>query len=90
MTMEPVYDVMARLLTEHFGVPEDQIRPDATFEALEFDSLSRLELGMVLADTFGVSLPEDRVDMTLAEAAEYLTAAVGAAEAAERLQKSVR
>ncbi|QCX74758.1 acyl carrier protein [Streptomyces sp. YIM 121038] len=88
--MEPVYDVMTRLLTEHFGVPEDQIRPDATFEALEFDSLARLELGMVLADTFGVSLPEDQVDMTLAEAAEHLTAAVGAAAAAESLQKAVR
>ncbi|MFD9903496.1 acyl carrier protein [Streptomyces sp. NPDC059063] len=88
--MEPVYDVMARLLAEHFGVPEDQIRPDATFEALEFDSLARVELAMLLADTLGVSLPEDQADMTLAEAAEHLTAAVGTAGAAEALREAVR
>ncbi|MCI3927698.1 acyl carrier protein [Streptomyces sp. AN091965] len=88
--MEPVYDVMTRLLTEHFGVPKDQIRPDATLEALEFDSLARLELGMLLTDTFGVSLPEDRADITLAEAAEHLTAAVAAAGAAPLPHKAVR
>ncbi|MDQ8706972.1 acyl carrier protein [Streptomyces sp. LHD-70] len=88
--MEPVYDVMARLLTGHFGVPEEQIRPDATFESLEFDSLARLELATLLEDDLGVGLPEDRPDMTLAEAAEHLTIAVGAEKATEALRKAVR
>lgn len=86
--MEPVYDMMARLLAGHFGVPEDQIQPEATLEALEFDSLARVELAMVISEAVAVSLPEDRPDLTLAEAAEHLANAVGAEEAAEGLRKA--
>lgn len=83
--MEPVYDVLVRLLTDHFGVPHDLINPDATFEDMELDSLALVELATLLEDTLGVSLPEEGAGRTLGEAAAYLTEAteaVGATEAA--------
>ncbi|GGR74925.1 hypothetical protein GCM10010252_11630 [Streptomyces aureoverticillatus] len=79
--MEPAYDVLVRLLTEHFGVPHDVIAPDASFEDMELDSLSLVELSTLLEDTLGVSLPEERKDSTLGEAAAYLTEATEAAGA---------
>lgn len=70
--MEPAYDLMARLLTEHFGVPEEEITPDATFEQLEVDSLARVELITMLEDRLHVTLPEEHGDATVGEAAAYL------------------
>ena len=75
--MESVYDVMVRLLTEYFGVPQERISPDATFEELEFDSLSQAELATMLEDHLGVALPRDRKDFALGEAAAFLERASG-------------
>ncbi|MFI1252303.1 acyl carrier protein [Streptomyces netropsis] len=70
--MEPAYDLMARLLTEHFGIPEEEITPDATFEQLEVDSLARVELITMIEDRLHVALPEEHGDATVGEAAAYL------------------
>ncbi|MEU1779034.1 MULTISPECIES: acyl carrier protein [Streptomyces] len=41
--METAYDLMTRLLTDHFGVPGERIAPDATFEELGIGSVARVE-----------------------------------------------
>ncbi|MFF4222613.1 hypothetical protein ACX9I7_12660 [Streptomyces sp. L500] len=38
--MEAAYDLMARPLTDHFGVPGERIAPDATSEELGTDSVA--------------------------------------------------
>jgi acyl carrier protein len=50
------------LLTEEFGVPEDDVTPDATFEALGLDSLDVVELTLVLEEKTGVKLEDEELE----------------------------
>jgi acyl carrier protein len=51
-------DIQARVYTalEDFGAEPDQLAPDATFEALDVDSLDLVELGQIVQDEYGVEL----------------------------------
>ena len=45
---------------EEFGADPDQLRPDATLEDLEIDSLDMFELSQILNQEFGLEVnPED-------------------------------
>jgi acyl carrier protein len=44
-----------------FGPPADEVRRDATFEALDVDSLDLVELAQVIEDEFGIALKGDDV-----------------------------
>ncbi|WP_127359549.1 acyl carrier protein [Actinacidiphila soli] len=88
--MESVYDVMVRQLTEYFGVPQEQISPDATFEEMEVDSLAQVELATMLEDTLGVALPQGRQDFTLGEAAAFLERAAGGEAARSALMGAAK
>ncbi|UQA97181.1 acyl carrier protein [Streptomyces halobius] len=61
------YEWIAGLLTEHLGVPEDIIQPDATFTDLDLDSLSIAELSVIIEDRLGVHLTEEDLKPTLGE-----------------------
>ena len=50
------------LLSEEFGVPEDDVKPDATFEALGLDSLDVVELTLVLEEKTGVKLEDEELE----------------------------
>lgn len=51
---------LVRALTEEFGIPAADLRPDATLEAdLHLDSLSVVELQVVLEEALGVSIVVD-------------------------------
>ncbi|MCC3766192.1 phosphopantetheine-binding protein [Streptomyces sp. UNOC14_S4] len=70
------FPVLAHLLSEHFGIEKSELRPEATFEELEMDSLALVELAVIVEDKLGVRLP-DNIDglglsATLAEAVEFL------------------
>ncbi|MEU6281071.1 phosphopantetheine-binding protein [Streptomyces sp. NPDC047028] len=69
--------MLGRLLTEHLEVSPDLIRPDATFEELDLDSLAVLELVVVLEEQTGVELQENELGLgpstTLAEAGRALS-----------------
>ena len=51
-----VYDALVEL-----GPTRDQLRRDATFEALDVDSLDLAELSQVVEEAFGVRLKGDDV-----------------------------
>lgn len=76
--------MLARLLSEHFEIDPAQVRPDATFEELELDSLAVLELVVVIEEQTGVELQEEQLDLgptsTLAEAGRALARAVAEAQ----------
>ncbi|MBO0655986.1 acyl carrier protein [Streptomyces triculaminicus] len=76
--MEPVYDLMTRLLSEYFGVPEEQLTPDATFERLDIDSLAQVELVTLLEDRLKVTLGEPPAGATLGEIAARIERLVAA------------
>ena len=48
-------------LPESFGPPAEEVRRDATFEALDVDSLDLVELAQVIEDEFGIALKGDDV-----------------------------
>ncbi len=53
---------ITEVLAEDFGVPEDDIAPDATFEALGLDSLDVVELTLVLEEKTGVKLEDEELE----------------------------
>jgi len=53
---------ITEVLTEDFGVPEDDVAPDATFEALGLDSLDVVELTLVLEEKTGVKLEDEELE----------------------------
>jgi acyl carrier protein len=55
VTDEHVQETVAKAL-ESFGVEPELITPDATFEALEVDSLDLVELAQIIDERFGVEL----------------------------------
>jgi acyl carrier protein len=59
---QELLDTIAEVLTEDFGVPEDDIAPDATFEALGLDSLDVVELTLVLEEKTGVKLEDEELE----------------------------
>jgi acyl carrier protein len=54
--------VFTEMLTEEFGVPAEDITPDATFEALGLDSLDVVELTLVLEEKTGVKLEDEELE----------------------------
>jgi acyl carrier protein len=59
---QELLDTITEVLTEDFGVPEDDISPDATFEALGLDSLDVVELTLVLEEKTGVKLEDEELE----------------------------
>ena len=51
-------EIQARVFTalEEFGAEPDDLAPDATFEALDVDSLDLVELGQIVQEEYGVEL----------------------------------
>ncbi|MEU5208923.1 acyl carrier protein [Streptomyces sp. NPDC020742] len=74
--VDGAYAALCAALTETFGVEQHDLRPDATFEELDVDSLALLEFALVMGERLGVSSKdaELRPTMTLAEAAAYVQA----------------
>ncbi len=50
------------LLSEEFGVPTEDVTPEATFEALGLDSLDVVELTLVLEEKTGVKLEDEELE----------------------------
>jgi len=57
-----------------FGADPEELRPDATLEELEIDSLDLFELGQILNQEFGIEVnPDDFENVrTLGDAQEVL------------------
>lgn len=60
--MAAVYDRVKELLVDKFGVPEDQISPEATFEDLDLDSLDLVEFALAAEEELGVRISDDEAE----------------------------
>ena len=67
--MSDPYDMIADQLTSHLGVDPQLVSPDVTFAALDIDSLSMIELAMMVEDQCGIKIEGIDAESTLAEAA---------------------
>ena len=54
-----IFDKIAALLAEQFGVEQDTITMDTSFEDLGADSLDIVELSMAVEEEFGVEEMEE-------------------------------
>ena len=66
--MNAIFDRVSELLVSKFGVPAEQIKPEATFEDLDLDSLDLVEFALAAEEDLGVRITDD-------EAAELETLA---------------
>lgn len=57
--MSPIYDRVKNLLVDKFGVPADDISPEATFEDLDLDSLDLVEFALAAEEDLGVRISDD-------------------------------
>jgi acyl carrier protein len=60
--MTPVYTRVKDLLVDKFDVPADQIRPEATFEELDLDSLDLVEFALAAEEELGVRISDDEAE----------------------------
>jgi acyl carrier protein len=74
--MSELTDQLMTLLTTKVGVLEDDLRPDATYDELDLDSLVLIEFMLIIKKEFGVALKEGELtpDFTVTQTAELLAA----------------
>jgi acyl carrier protein len=70
--MSELYDKIADILTTNLGVDPELVNPDATFAVLDIDSLSMIELAIMVEDQCGFKIEGLDADSTLAQAAALL------------------
>lgn len=70
----PVYTHLTRLLTEKFEVAPGDVRPDATLEDLDLDSLASVELFLALSEHYSIVLDDGEAvpELTVAQTAELV------------------
>ena len=72
MTMEPTTTASREQVSQRiesalveFGADQEMLRPDATLEELDIDSLDLFELGQILHQEFGIEVdPQDFEDVS--------------------------
>lgn len=69
-----VYDRVAALLVDRFGVPADDITPEASFEDLDLDSLDLVEFSLACEEELGVRIEDEEAEnlATLGDAVTLL------------------
>jgi acyl carrier protein len=69
-----VYDKVKELLVEKFGVPEDDVSPEATFADLDLDSLDLVEFALAAEEEMGVRISDEEAEQldTLADTVKLL------------------
>lgn len=60
--MSTVYDRVTELLVDKFGVPEEDITPEATFEDLDLDSLDLVEFALAAEEDLGVRISDEEAE----------------------------
>ena len=60
--MATVYDKVKELLVDKFGVEEEEVSPEATFEDLDLDSLDLVEFALAAEDELGVRITDEEAE----------------------------
>ncbi|MFE4973489.1 acyl carrier protein [Kitasatospora sp. NPDC056651] len=75
-----VTEMIIEILTTKYQVPADEVSPEVVFDELSVDSLTLLEMSLILEKRLGISISEGVLDagQTVGEAAETISS-LGAA-----------
>ena len=75
--MSDVADRVKKIVIEHLGVEDGQVKPEAKFiDDLGADSLDTVELVMAFEEEFGVESPDDAAEkiQTVGDAVKFIEA----------------
>ena len=75
--MSDVADRVKKIVIEHLGVEDGQMKPEAKFiDDLGADSLDTVELVMAFEEEFGVEIPDDAAEkiQTVGDAIKFIEA----------------
>ncbi|MEU9046210.1 MULTISPECIES: phosphopantetheine-binding protein [unclassified Kitasatospora] len=77
-------DFITSYLAQAFGVPQQELTPEASFSCLALDSIAQVELFVTLSDHYGVHLDDAHAtgSLTLQETADLVEAAIADSGAA--------
>ena len=59
--MNSLYDAVADLISRRFNIPRERIQPDASFDDLDLDSLSQIELATALKKQLGLEISDKEI-----------------------------
>ena len=94
LTDQPLVARLEALLSDHFEIDPEALRPDATFRDLAIDSLAMAEILAILDDEDGITLPASLpglgADTTLADGFRIIAEAAAEARAQEETAGAVR
>lgn len=67
-------EVVREMIVDRFGVQEDKVTEEMTFEDLGADSLDVVELVMELEDHFNIQFDDERIEelATIGDAVRYI------------------
>jgi acyl carrier protein len=76
--MTSIEERVINCITEQLGIGAEAVKPEATFEELNADSLDLVELVMCLEEEFDVEIPDEDAEKlsTVKDAITYVTAKV--------------
>lgn len=79
--MDELYEKFVSILTEDFGVPEEQVSADATWEALELDSLDVVEITLAVEEQLGAKIEDEELEgiATVGDAVKAIAHKLGVA-----------
>ncbi|MFE3591503.1 acyl carrier protein [Streptomyces niveus] len=74
--LQSVREQMVSLLSQRFGLEPESVAPEATFDAMELDSLALVEFSIALQEVFGVPVNEEEfgAENTVDQVAELMAA----------------
>lgn len=69
-----VYDRVTTILVDNFGVDQEAVSPEATFEDLDLDSLDLVEFALAAEEELGVRIEDEEAEglQTLGAAVKLL------------------
>ena len=73
--MSDVADRVKKIVIEHLGVEDAQVKPEAKFiDDLGADSLDTVELVMAFEEEFGIEIPDDAAEtiQTVGDAVKFI------------------
>jgi len=59
--MSALYESVVDVFSGRFGIDRDKVQPDASFDDIDLDSLSQIELATALKKKFAVEITDDEM-----------------------------
>lgn len=73
-TNDTIFEIVKEMIVDRFGVQEDRVTSDMTFNDLGADSLDVVELVMELENRFEVTFEDDKIEQlnNVGDAVSYI------------------